>query len=71
MRVKDYTTLPLGTSLDAGSVEKCPECGEPGLKEQVGGKTFYTHREWCGFTETGSPDVGFVWHSLDSKSSAP
>lgn len=57
MRITDYKSLSVGTKVDDGEIQKCPHCGQNGLAETVGGKTYYTHYQTFGFSEAGQPVI--------------
>jgi hypothetical protein len=61
MRVTDYTAMSLGTKIENGEIKKCPHCGNNGLAEEANGKTFYTHSQTVGWSESNQPVIDWKW----------
>ena len=55
LRIRDYTRLIAGTKFDGFDIETCPDCGKSGLREEVNGKVWFTHKETVGFDSQGNP----------------
>ncbi len=52
-RGTDFSTLPVGTKTQSGTIQICPHCGRKGLQEPVNGKDFFTHAEVVEFDDKG------------------
>jgi hypothetical protein len=51
----NFTGLPVGTKIENGIIEVCPECGQNGLREVSGNKELFTHAQGADIDlETGS-----------------
>jgi hypothetical protein len=64
----DYTQLELGTKIDDGVIEVCPQCGKRGLAvyDPAIHKAYYTHSQSLGFAD-GQLDVHWESHTVEVK----
>jgi len=59
--IHDYSRMPIGTGIDNGKVCLCPYCRKNALANDLGGKTFYTHRFEQGLDAQGEEHM--EWES--------
>jgi hypothetical protein len=57
MITTDYTLLAIGTKIDRGEILICPDCGRPGLAEEIYGKTYFTHSQSAGVNNDGDIEM--------------
>jgi hypothetical protein len=42
---KDYTKYPVGSKIDGGEIQLCPDCKRNGLLDENNGEKFYVHSQ--------------------------
>jgi hypothetical protein len=58
-KVKDWTTLPLGTQDGLSTVKECPHCHRPGLEVNSNGATSYKHATYEDYNPLGQSSTGW------------